>query len=297
MKRLTRDEVINGFKKIHGNRYDYSNVIYINAHTKVKITCPEHGEFEQEPNNHKYFGCIKCGFSKTGESQNIDVELLLKQFINVHGNRYDYSKINYFGDNVKIKIVCSIHGEFEQTPSNHKRGWNCSKCGGRYVPTNNEIIDEFKTKHGDNYDYSMVEYKNHHTKVKIMCLKHGEFEQEPNSHKRGSGCPSCNESKGEKIISKLLNENNISYNKEFKFSDCKDKKELPFDFYLPDHNVCIEFNGIQHYKPIDYFGGEIAFKKQQKRDNIKKEYCLKNNIPLIIIKYDEEITTKLIKML
>lgn len=294
MKRKTTKEFIEEAITIHGNYYDYSKVQYKNAHTHVTIICPIHGEFIQKPNNHLFGnGCLKCGFIKTGKSRSITQETVIKQFKKVHGNKYDYSLVNYVGDNKNITIICPEHGKFQQTPSNHKNGRGCSKCGGRYIPTNDEMIEEFKKVHGNKYDYSLVKYVNHHTKVKIVCYKHGEFEQTPNSHKRGAGCPVCNESKGEKEIRNFLISKNINYISQYKFIDCKNQKPLIFDFYLPDLNICIEFNGIQHYKVIDFFGGEKALIKQQKKDIIKKEYCQKNNIPLIIIKYDTNILNKL----
>lgn len=142
--------------------------------------------------------------------------------------------------------------------------------------------------HGDKYDYSLVKYKNAHTKVKIICPLHGEFKQTPNCHVIGSGCPTCNESKGEKEIRTYLKENNIKFKQQKSFPDCKYKYPLRFDFYLPEYNCCIEFNGIQHYEPSEFFGGVDAFELNQIRDKIKKEYCDNNNIPLIIIRYDED---------
>jgi hypothetical protein len=111
------------------------------------------------------------------------------------------------------------------------------------------------------YDYSLVEYINNKTKVKIICKEHGIFEQTPGNHKSGHGCPAQ-----KNIIGKLR-----------------------FDFYLPKHNTCIEFNGRQHYESVSIYGGQIGLRKQIKNDNIKVEYCRKNNIQLIIIKYDESI--------
>ena len=123
------------------------------------------------------------------------------------------------------------------------------------------------------------------------------FLQKINAHLSGQGCPNCNESKGEKFIKKYLLENDISFIQQYKFKDCKDKQLLPFDFYLTDLNICIEFNGRQHYEPISYFGGIDSFKSQIKRDNIKKKYCVDNIIYFFIIKYDENIKYRLDEIL
>jgi hypothetical protein len=155
--------------------------------------------------------------------------------------------------------------------------------------TSEEFIYKAKLVHGERYNYNLVKYINAKTKIKIICPIHGEFEQVPNYHLSGSGCPLCVESKGEHKIKNLLSLNNINFIPQYRFPDCKHIKPLPFDFYLADYNICIEYNGKQHYIIVPYWGGENYLKLQQKRDNIKKEYCLKNNIRLIIIKHDEDI--------
>ena len=115
------------------------------------------------------------------------------------------------------------------------------------------------------------------------------FLQQVNAHLNGQGCMSCKTSKGEVFIKDFLIKNCISFIQQYKFDDCRDKKQLSFDFYLKNLNICIEFNGKQHYEPIEYFGGINSLKSQIKRDLIKREYCENNNILLIIIRYDDDI--------
>jgi hypothetical protein len=283
-----KKQVINEFKNIHGNKYDYSKVEYINTNSKVIIICQIHGEFEQTPNNHKHGqGCGRCNGKNKKNSE------LINEFKNVHGNKYDYSKVEYVNTRTKVKIVCPIHGEFEQTPNNHLSGQCCGRCNGNSVKTNEILINEFKNVHGNKYDYSKVEYTNAHTKIIIICPTHGEFEQTPNNHKHGNGCPICNESKGEREIREYLINKNINFIPQYKFDDCKNVLSLPFDFYLPDYNICIEYNGIQHYKPVEHFGGENGLIIRQKNDKIKMEYCYNNDIPFLIINYNENVINKL----
>lgn len=137
------------------------------------------------------------------------------------------------------------------------------------------------------YDYSEVIYQGAHKAITIKCTKHGYFKQTANSHLSGSGCKLCQESFGEKKIVNYLNFLNIKYIREYRFDDCKFKNPLPFDFYLPDLNICIEFDGIQHFKPIERFGGIKAFDEMKIRDAIKSAYCGNNNIKLIRISYSE----------
>ena len=266
----------------HGNKYDYS-LVDITDTDNVDIICKYHGVFSQNIYNHlKGHGCSKC---KNLFNYNTDVFILKAK--KIHGNKYDYSLVKYINNSTKLIIKCPKHGIFKQTPNNHltkKQG--CPKCNGGVRFTTNDFISKAKKIHGNKYDYSLVDYTNTYTKIKIICQKHGVFSQRPDNHLNNSGCPICNESKGEKNIRLFLKKNKISYIKQFVFEDCKDKRVLPFDFYLPDYNIIIEFDGIQHFEIRDIFG-EDNFIQTQKHDIIKNDYCKNNNIHLLRIKYTE----------
>ena len=119
------------------------------------------------------------------------------------------------------------------------------------------------------------------TPVDIICPLHGLFKQTPSNHLIAkSGCPACSQSYGEKQVEIFLKSKNINYTKQKKYKDCININMLPFDFYLPDYNICIEFNGIQHYKPVDIFGGEESFKLTKLRDGIKEKYCKNNELSI-----------------
>ena len=293
-KKLTKEEFIIRAIKIHDIKYDYSLVEYVNYLTKVKIICPIHGEFEKTPIWHiKGSGCRKCYGNdiKTTEQFILDAK-------KVHGDRYDYSLVKYVNNKKEVEIICSIHGIFEQSPIVHLKNHGCQKCAGvikgehlRY--TTEEFIKMSNKIHNNKYDYSLANYINIETKIKIICSKHGEFNQISNYHLHGNGCPICCESRGEYSIRKLLENNNIDFKARKIFNNCKNIRCLPFDFYLPNHNTCIEYDGIQHFEPIDFFGGEIALKSLKERDNIKTEYCKNNNINLLRIKFNENIKEKL----
>jgi len=181
-----------------------------------------------------------------------------------------------------------------QKPNDHLNGSGCPKCVGKNVTTNEFIINGKKI-HGNKYDYSLVNYINGKTKVKIICNKHGIFEQIPATHSNGHGCPSCCESHGERNIRVFLEKNNVKYIKEKKFNKCKNKKLLSFDFYLPDLNTLIEFDGIQHFKPINHFGGIKAFNMLKYNDNLKNIFANQNQYKLIRISYNENINEKLLE--
>jgi hypothetical protein len=286
----TKEEFIEKANKVHNNKYNYSEVNYETALTKIKIICPDHGTFEQRPTNHlRGEGCIKC----SGCHQYTNKEFIQKANI-IHNNIYDYLLTNYTNSQEKIKIICKKHGEFEQMANSHLQGFGCSKCYNEKRTYNTEkFIELSKLKHGNFYDYSLVEYIHSRKKVNIICPIHGEFEQQGDSHLKGSGCPICNASKGEKEIRLFLERNNIIFNTQHTFENCKNERYLPFDFYIPIINTCIEFDGLQHFKPIEYFGGEKTLKITKAHDKIKTDFCINNSIKLIRIMYNENILDKL----
>jgi hypothetical protein len=230
-------------------------------------------------------------------------KLIQEQFINKakdkHNNYYDYSLVKYINATTKVQIICPKHGVFEQQPNNHLFGQRCIKCMGDSVrkariSNTEDFIEKSKKIHGNKYDYSLVKYKTGKDKVIIICPFHGEFLQTPFAHSSPSmkqGCPYCNVSKGEDEIEKYLIKNNIEYKNQYTFVDCinpKTSKKLPFDFYLPKHNILIEYQGEQHYKKTGYFEKKCGgLEGLQYRDNIKKEYCQKNSIKFIEISYKD----------
>lgn len=284
----------NGFKiqgnQTHNNFYDYSLVDYTNNKTKVKIICPEHGVFEQRPDCHihKKNGCPKCG-----KNEKFSLESFIGKSNIKHSNKYNYSLVEYKNNRTKIKIICPEHGVFEQIPDSHiNRGHGCPKCVGR-CKTTEDFIRDAKKIHGDLYGYEKTFYMGKKTNVDILCLNHGIFNQNPSDHLSGCGCPICKSSKGEIAVKNWLNGNNIDYIRQHKFNDCTYKKPLLFDFYLPNHNLCIEYNGRQHYEENKFFGGKLGFLEYKKRDTIKENYCKKNGIKLFIIRYDDNIENML----
>jgi len=285
--------IINEFKMKHGVEYDYSLVNYINNQKKVKIICQVHGEFEQTPANHlSGTKCPICSTTKRAENRKYDKNIFINKASIKHGNKYDYSSSDYISSKTKIKIICPIHGEFEQIAANHLNGQGCIKCGTLSASTiksktNDLFILTANLKHQSSYDYSLTNYSHSQKKVKIICPIHGAFEQIAANHLMGAKCPKCSESKGEIEIRRLLENNKINFISQKTFEKCVGKiKKLPFDFYLPDENILIEYNGMQHYMEIKYFGGKITFERIKKCDAIKREFAKKNNIKLIEIKYN-----------
>lgn len=300
--KYTLEEFITKAKETHGEKYDYSKVKYVNNRTKVCIICPIHGEFWQTPSSHlSGRGCNLCA------KPVYNTETFIEQARRVHGNKYDYSKVKYEGGNKKVCIICPIHGEFWQTPSNHlsklKKG--CYKCNRKAADekkflTTEEFIRRAKKIHGDEYDYSNCEYYGTKVSVAIGCKKHGIFFQIPNHHLHGEGCPLCQNSILERKVENMLIEHKIKFFEQQKF-EWLGKQRL--DFYLPEYNVAIECQGEQHYKPVDFAGkgkewAKKSFENIKKLDRLKKDLCTQNGVKILYIKYNEnDINKKLNKVL
>jgi len=289
-KKYVHEEFINRCKDIHGDKYNYITN-YINSKKKIKIVCKECNKIiEILPNNHlNGQGCKKCNLSR---SLRYTTDKFKQMSIKIHEDKYDYSLVEYINSKSKVKIICPHHGVFNQEPSSHLRGNGCVKCRNEkykneYRKTTDYFISRSKEKHGDKYDYSLVEYLDSKNTVKIICHKHGEFNQLPHNHLSGSGCNMCKSSKGEKKIFNSLNIKNIDFITQKKFKKCKSKNGnfLFFDFYIPKLNLIIEYDGRHHYEAIDKWGGQEELCNQIERDKIKNNYCIKNNINLLRIPY------------
>lgn len=174
-----------------------------------------------------------------------------------------------------------------------------------------QFIERAVKVHGNSFDYSKTNYINMSTKIIIICRKHNvEFTQTPNNHLHGPiACSLCNKnirpriirkkpikminkkinivSVGEKLIEYWLNKNSIKYEKQKTYNGCKNRKKLRYDFYLPNKNILIEYDGRQHFEPVKSFGGDIGFENQKINDKIKTEYAKDNGIKLLRIPYTE----------
>ena len=278
VKPKTTEQFIKEAKEIHGNKYDYSKVEYVNNNDKICIICPIHGEFWQRPAQHlQKRGCPKCGDIERRKNTRKNTEWFITKAKKIHGDKYDYSKVNYVHSMSGVCITCPTHGDFWMTPNAHLQNHGCPKCIG-LNKTTEEWVKEAKEIHGNKYDYSKVEYVGSNHKVEIICPKHGEFWQYASHHLQGRGCPHCRQSSLEKEVREFLEKENIEYVAQ-KRGKWLGKQSL--DFYLPKYKIAIECQGIQHFVASDYFGGEKRYKKTVELDKNKKEICNKNNINIL----------------
>jgi hypothetical protein len=188
MRKRTLGEFIYEARKVHGDKYDYSRVVYENSLKKVCIICPKHGEFWQIADAHlRGSQCPKC-FNLSKRS---NAEKFIEKCKEVYGDLYDYSKVKYVHSKEKVCVICPKHGEFWVTPNNHMRGSRCPACFGTPKKTTKQFIEQARKIHGDKFDYSKVKYEGTDVKVCIICPKHGEFWQTPYCHLKGDQCPAC----------------------------------------------------------------------------------------------------------
>lgn len=232
--------------------------------------------------------------------KNIDKEkeknmrkLTQKEFIDrckkIHGDNFDYSKSVYINTRTKVTIICHKHGEFEITPTNHinqKQGcWDCFLEKHRLVKLTDKRIKKLRKIHNNKYKYINTEISKGF--INIECPIHGIFKQYLYFHEYGHGCSECNStSRGEDIIKSFLENEKIKFHRNYQFEDCKRKRKLKFDFYLPDFNHCIEYDGEHHFKENKYFGeGNLKYIKEN--DMIKNNYCESKKIGITRIPYYE----------
>ena len=266
-------------RKIHGDRYNYSKVKYVNSNTKVCIICPIHGEFWQIPRRHiQGSNCNKCTHHYTRTTTEF-----IQEAKKVHCDKYDYSKTEYIDTNTKVCILCPIHGEFWQLPPNHLKGKGCRKCGGTHPLSQDEFITKAQELHKNKYDYSKVTYTKCNQKVCIICPTHGEFMQNANSHLRGVGCPKCNQSHLEREVLAILSENVDDFIIQKKF-DWLGKQSL--DFYIPQYNIAIECQGKQHFG-LGGWSNKFDFQKLQELDLRKYNLCKEHNIKLLYYTHED----------
>lgn len=276
------------FKNKHNNKYEYPAFTYKSNKDKIKIICPEHGEFEQTISNHSVGkGCNKCARILTGLKRRNKIDELKKIFLEVHGDKYSYNKfIEYKQAHEKVEIYCNKHKKyFSQSVNSHKRGIGCPLCGRERSEEAKTLdiqsfIEKANTVHNNIYDYSKVIYTDSKENIIIVCKKHRDFNQSPNNHLMGKGCPKCttNISKAEEEISNFLKEH-----LEVKQSDREQLGIRELDIFIPEKKLAIEYNGL-------YWHSEKF--KDKKYHQEKRRLCESKGIKLLQIFEDEWLLKK-----
>ena len=284
--------LIEKFKEIHGNLYDYSQIEYKSYKEKVKVICKKHGVFLISISKHlQGQGCPECRYIKSANKKRRSVDEVILEAKNVHGDKYDYSLITeYKNTKTKLPIICKEHGIFYQTYDNHVRNkQNCPQCaliqqGIDNRLTTNEFIEKAKLIHNDDYDYSLVNYNLSEDKVDIICSKHGVFSQIARNHLQGQGCPKCffDKSYLEKEILEFIKE--ILPNIDIIENDREILEGKEIDIYIPSLQIGFEINGLIWHSE-KYESNKNALLE-------KTEKCKLKNVRLIHIFEDDWFNKK-----
>ena len=268
---VTTENLIKKCNNVHNNKYSYEKTKYIDANTKICVTCPVHGDFYILPFHHlNGQGCPKC------KGRNLTQDDVIAKFKEIHKDKYDYSKVIFSKIKEKVCIICPEHGEFWQTPQKHINGQGCPICGGRAKLTTPIFIEKSNNIHNFKYIYSNVEYINNKTYIDIICPIHGLFKQLPYNHLKGHGCPKCVEttSKQECIIYNFI--------KKIDKDIMQSKRDVIFpyelDLYSLKHNIAIEYNGLYWHNEKNVVNNYHL---------MKTKLCEKQGIKLIHIFEDE----------
>ena len=302
-KKSSTKEFIKKANFVHQNFFSYDKCVYKGASKKLIVTCPIHGDFEVKANNHlSGQNCYKCRLENikheikklptiNKSTKKLTTEMFKEKFFDKFGNKYNLDKVVYINNRTYITVTCPIHGDFQITPQKLLSGRGCSKCSRNYKYTTEEFVEISNKIHNNKFLYDKTEYISTHKNVLIKCLIHGYFKQTPSNHLKGQGCPYCRESLLENEIETLLKSYHIKYERQKRFN-WLGKQSL--DFYLPEYNIGIECQGIQHFKPVDFFGGLKSFAIQLERDDKKNNKCNENNIQIFYYsdkQYNNEIIT------
>ena len=244
---VTTESIIQRFIEKRGDKYIYTNVIYKNMHTPVAIECRIHGIFYQTPHNHlKGAGCPECAKKRVADSCRMTKEEFIKRAIRKHGNKYDYSKVEYINSRTKVCIICPIHGEFWQTPCEHLR-FGCKQCSVEYIgqKKKEKAAKAFKQKAGKIHNFKYIyedDYNGSDNIVTIHCPIHGKFTQRVHDHLQGCGCPKCGVRKSENENKLCEFINSIGIKTEQHNRTIINPNEI--DIFIPEKNIGIEYDGL-----------------------------------------------------
>lgn len=300
-RRTPVESFIRRASEIHGGKYDYSDVEYVNNRTAITVICSEHGPFATNPSNHltRRSGCPTCASESLSARFRMSSEEFIERAAAIHGQKYKYELSGYANRRSVISVGCPVHGWYRQRAGDHLSGNGCPDCGldslrQQFSTGLDEFVRRAREIHGDKYDYERVRYINGRVPVEIICPIHGTFTQKPQNHTlRKAGCWSCSDSKGEREIARWLESHQICFEREKTFPTLRHKGKLRFDFCISLMLLLIEYDGEQHFAPANLFGGKKEFRQTQLRDQKKNEWAARNGWRLERIRWDEDVDARL----
>lgn len=240
----TDQQIKDRILKIHGDKYDVSDVSYVGMAAPVTLICKKHGQFSARAGNviHRKSGCPKCKNESVGEKSRLDQSVYFERFKKAHGDKYTYKRIFYKDSKAYVEIECAMHGAFVQLIMDHQKGIGCLKCGIDYWDRPS-FVEAARKIHGERYDYSEVTYTGANSPVRILCKKHGMFEQRPGSHvASGQGCPTCGRCGPSKTHIEM--KEFLEQHTEVVIEHRLNWSNRRLDIFLPKHNLAVEFHGL-----------------------------------------------------
>ncbi|MRN38598.1 hypothetical protein CRG49_000645 [Neisseria sp. N95_16] len=252
----TTEQFIAEAREVHGTKYDYSKVVYVNNSQKVEIICPQHGSFMKAPDKHLAGqGCPQCAKLRVADYHRQTPDELLDRCVKVHGDRYDYSRTDFTkGASAKVDIICPTHGVFQQVLTQHYSGQGCPRCAHIKITNarrsdTSDFIAKSQALHGKKYDYRLVDYVQNKSPVEIICQYHGSFYQRPNDHLDGHGCPICakvlhGKSRSCDEMLDFIQSLRPDLKREVRIGQTDDRRWRS-DGYIPELKLHIEYNGLR----------------------------------------------------
>lgn len=298
-KKYTNDEFKEIANKTHNNFYNLDKVCYQRGTDKITVTCPIHGDFEIVAKKFLRGNyCPKC--KEEGVEHKITpifhtdkhwskdtTETFCQKIIEKYGDKYILDKVDYKKANKPVLIGCKEHGYFSITPNHLLMGRGCPICGRNKPLTTDELIKRSENLFPNQLTYEKTVYHSTHENSIFTCKKHGDFLKSPANLLKGQGCPMCSQSKLENEIYNILQKNGISFEREKKFDALGLYR---YDFYIPQKNILIECQGIQHLQEVPYFTKHTSFSTQLSRDKLKYDFAIKNNIRIIYFIKEKSIS-------
>jgi len=287
---FSEEEFQQRLKENYGDNFE-TLTPHINSKSKIKVKCKKCGNEWTTLSGSllRGRGCKKC-HTLTQKRTN---DNFLEKFTENYGDKYELLS-DYINANAKVKVKCNICDNIWETKAYHfihtKSG--CPKCASKdngitNRKTHEKFIEDVQKVHSNKYEV-VGQYIKANQKIEIKCNTcDNNWNIVPYSLLQGVGCPVCNQSKGEFIIKTFLESNNFIYKPQYVFDECRYKNPLHFDFYLPNYNTCVEYDGVQHFKPVEHFGGEERLKYTIENDKIKNKFCKENKIKMIRIPYTQ----------
>ena len=309
-RRVGTKELLNRITTKFGNRYEVDKNSLVKATSPIRLKCKTHGWFEGLIGNLiNSSGCPQCKNAKAAVIRNKQLKLskteIIERFKNLHKDNYSYTASEPNGINSTVKIHCAKHGYFEQKVSTHLQGKGCQDCGVEQRRLNqllqqSEIYVRLKELNGNLFIYPPNLGLELRERMPIICREHGIFYQPLRIHLDGNGCSECSQSLGARRVSHWLTEHEIAYEVEALIPAGKKGLPLRADFYVAEHNMYIEYDGEQHYKPIAFFGMDeqtsiSVFNDQKERDRAKENWILDNGFELLRIRFDQNVELELEK--